>query len=109
MLDPLAASLTQARSVEGPMPMRPWRISPDRYATEISSSSAFNARRHSASSRILAERAEVVATRREVSTTVASRVIDSSYSGRTEVAPHSGSAARTSQPSYRKEKKPSAT
>src|SRR3954471_21375419 len=81
MLEPLAAAVTQARSVEGPMPMRPCRISPDRYRTAISSSSAFSARRQSASRRILAERAEVVATCREVSTTVASRVIGTQRNG----------------------------
>ena len=57
------------------MPMRPWRISPDRYSTAISSSSALSARRQSASSAIFAERAEVAATSRDVATTVASRVM----------------------------------
>jgi hypothetical protein len=65
----------QRRSVEGPMPILPWRISPDRYSTAISISPAFSARRQSASRRVFAERAEAMATCREVTTIVANRVM----------------------------------
>ena len=70
-----AGPCAQARNVDGPMPIRPWRISPARYSTAISSSSAFSARRPSASSRALADREDVLATSRDTATTVASNVM----------------------------------
>src|SRR5882757_2080087 len=61
------------------MPLRPWRGSPERYATPISISGDASLRRNAASSAILALRLEVSATRRDVRTRSAKSVIELFY------------------------------
>ncbi len=56
------------------MPLRPWGVSPERYATAIEISSGASADRQAASAAILALRLGVSETRREVATSSANGV-----------------------------------
>src|SRR5258708_22372933 len=76
------------------MPLRPWRGSPERYATPIPIAAGARVRSNAASSAILALRLGVSATRRDVATTSASSVIRPFYG-----SSRSGSRSRVVGPS----------
>ena len=78
------------------MPLRPWRVSPERYPTPISISAGASLRRHAASSAILALRLGVSATRRDVAASSARSVIRPFYRPELRAGPERGS--RTSTP-----------
>src|SRR5216684_2686830 len=59
------------------MPIRPWRVSPLRYATPSAISESSRRRRHCASASIFARRLRVAATRSEAARSSASSMIDS--------------------------------
>ena len=63
-----AACGIAARNVVGPIPMRPWRGSPDSRATAVRMASGLAHRKQAASCRILSERALVALTLCEVVT-----------------------------------------